>query len=138
MAITKVEKINDRELLVTSDTGGKSIVVLDNKNSHTEEYLQWKQNGGIPLPKPDWEPTLELAKSRRIREIKREARTIMMGNTDWYVIRKAETGSAIPVAVQTYRAALRQATTDSETAINALTTIDVVRDYKPVWPNAVE
>ena len=78
------------------------------------------------------------ARARRIREIKREARGLMAEHTDWYVIRKAETGTAIPASIQTYRAALRQATNDAETAINALTSINAVCNYKPTWPAPVE
>lgn len=81
-------------------------------------------------------PTPALAQVRRIREIKKEARKLMAEHTDWYVIRKAETGTAIPAPIQSYRAALRQATNDAEMAINALATIAAVRDYKPIWPDA--
>lgn len=90
----------------------------------------------VALIKQEWGNDLAVVKSRRIKEIKKEARRIMAENTDWYVIRKAENGAAIPAVVQAYRAALRQATNDAETAINALTSIDAVRDYKPTWPDA--
>jgi hypothetical protein len=88
------------------------------------------------LSRQEWGKDLAAAKTRRIKEIKKEARRIMAEHTDWYVIRKAENGTAIPAAVQSYRATMRQATNDAETAINALTTIEAVRDYKPTWPDA--
>lgn len=84
----------------------------------------------------EWGNDLAGAQARRRREIKKEARRIMAEHTDWYVIRKAETGTAIPGPVQDYRAALRQATNDAETAINALQIIEAVRDYQPKWPVA--
>ena len=38
-------------------------------------------------------------------------------NTDWYVVRKADAGTAIPSAITTHRAAVRTKTAEMETAI---------------------
>lgn len=84
----------------------------------------------------DWGNDLAVAKARRIKEIRIEARKILSEATDWYVVRKYETGVAIPAPVTTYRASVRQTAQDSATAINAMSAIDSVRDYKPVWPTA--
>lgn len=137
--IAKVERIydgNDNALLITSDTGGKSLVERDNINSITSEFLAWEKAGGVVQPKPPWEPTLAQAQARRINEIRIEARKILSEHTDWYVVRKYETGAAIPAPVTSYRTAIRQSVQDSATSINALATINAVRDYKPVWPEA--
>lgn len=50
--------------------------------------------------------------------------------SDWYVTRKAETDTAIPPDISTYRAAVRTATGTIETAINACTTLD---DFKALF-----
>jgi len=46
----------------------------------------------------------------------------LLANTDWYVTRHAETGTAIPDNVSTYRAAVRTASETIESAITATTT----------------
>ena len=43
----------------------------------------------------------------------------LLANTDWYVTRNAETGTAIPADVTTYRAAVRTASGTIEAAIDA-------------------
>jgi hypothetical protein len=44
--------------------------------------------------------------------------------TDWYIIRKADAGTAIPTAIQTFRNAIRADATRIENAITAATTMD--------------
>ena len=51
-----------------------------------------------------------------IRKIKREAASELQ-NTDWYVIRKADAGTAIPSSITTHRAAVRTKCAEMETAI---------------------
>ena len=70
--------------------------------------------------------------------------------TDWYAARKAETGTAIPSTVATYRAAVRTKAADMHTKIDAADTVDKLAalyvyntDNPPVrplgeWPDPVE
>ena len=44
--------------------------------------------------------------------------------TDWYIIRKADAGTVIPTAIQTFRNAIRADATRIENAITAATTMD--------------
>ena len=53
-----------------------------------------------------------------------------LASTDWYVTRKAETSTAIPSAITTYRSAVRTATGTIETAINACNDLD---DFKALF-----
>ena len=53
-----------------------------------------------------------------------------LASTDWYVTRKAETSTAIPSAITTYRSAVRTATGTIETAINACDDLD---DFKALF-----
>ena len=53
-----------------------------------------------------------------------------LASTDWYVTRKAETDTAIPSAITTYRTAVRSATGTIETAINACDDLD---DFKALF-----
>jgi leucyl-tRNA synthetase len=51
-----------------------------------------------------------------IRDLKSQAATELQ-NTDWYVIRKADAGTAIPSSITTHRAAVRTKAASMETAI---------------------
>lgn len=48
----------------------------------------------------------------------------LLAPTDWMVTRKAETGAEIPADTVAYRAAVRQAANDNQTALNAAADID--------------
>lgn len=48
----------------------------------------------------------------------------LLAPTDWMVTRKAETGVEIPADTVAYRAAVRQAANDNQTALNAAADID--------------
>ena len=47
-----------------------------------------------------------------------------LSRTDWYIIRKADAGTVIPTAIQTFRDAIRADATRIENAITAATTMD--------------
>ena len=55
-------------------------------------------------------------KTKLIRTIKQQAAGILQ-NTDWYIIRKADAGTAVPSAITTHRAAVRTKAASMETAI---------------------
>ena len=51
-----------------------------------------------------------------IQTIKKQAAGILQ-DTDWYIVRKADTGTAVPSAITTHRAAVRTKAASMETAI---------------------
>jgi len=55
-------------------------------------------------------------KTQLIRNLKSQAATELQ-NTDWYVIRKADAGTAVPSNITTHRAAVRTKAAEMETAI---------------------
>ena len=55
-------------------------------------------------------------KTQLIRQVKQQAAGELQ-NTDWYVIRKADAGTAVPSAITTHRAAVRTKCAEMETAI---------------------
>ena len=59
---------------------------------------------------------VEGLKTIRIRTVKAQAAGILQ-DTDWYVVRKADAGTAVPSAITTYRAAVRTKCAEMETAI---------------------
>ena len=59
---------------------------------------------------------IEGLKTKLIRTLKQQAAGELQ-NTDWYVIRKADAGTAIPSSISTHRAAVRTKCAEMETAI---------------------
>lgn len=58
----------------------------------------------------------------------------MLSQSDWKIIRAAETGVAASSEVLAERAAIRTASNDNETAINACTTVDELAVLQLVFP----
>jgi hypothetical protein len=58
----------------------------------------------------------------------------MLSQTDWKIIRAAETGVAASAEVLAERAAIRTASNDNETAINACTTVDELAILQLTFP----
>ena len=55
-------------------------------------------------------------KTKLIRNVKAQAAGILQ-NTDWYIVRKADAGTAVPSAITNHRAAVRTKAAEQETAI---------------------
>jgi hypothetical protein len=62
------------------------------------------------------EVKVEGLKTKLIRTIKSQAAG-ELANTDWYVVRKADAGTAVPSSITTHRAAVRTKAASMETAI---------------------
>ena len=59
---------------------------------------------------------IEGLKTKLIRTLKQQAAGILQ-DTDWYIIRKADAGTAVPSSITTHRAAVRTKCAEMETAI---------------------
>tara|TARA_R100000664_G_scaffold32868_1_gene48564 strand:- start:1287 stop:1907 length:621 start_codon:yes stop_codon:yes gene_type:complete len=77
---------------------------------------QDKTDGKIPEGKDVGDVAVEGLKTVLIRTLKAQAAGELQ-NTDWYVVRKADAGTAIPSAIATHRAAVRTKCAEMETAI---------------------
>ena len=62
------------------------------------------------------EVKIEGLKTIKIRNVKQGAAGILQ-ETDWYIVRKADAGTAVPSAITTHRAAVRTKCAEMETAI---------------------
>jgi hypothetical protein len=81
-----------------------------------------KTNGLIPEGKDVGDVAYRGLKYNLIETIKKQAASILQ-ETDWYIIRKADAGTAVPSSITTHRAAVRTKAAEMETAItNALDT----------------
>jgi len=64
-------------------------------------------------------------KSQQKDIIKKQAARILQ-DTDWYITRKADAGTAVPSAVTTHRAAVRTKSNEMETAIDNAADVDAL------------
>ena len=74
---------------------------------------------------------VEGLKTLLIKTIKQQAAGILQ-DTDWYIVRKADTGTAVPSAITTHRAAVRTKCAEMETSItNAVDTpaLEILHTY---------
>ena len=91
---------------------------------------QNKTDNEIPTGKDVGDVKQEGLKTILIRQVKEQAQGIL-NQTDWYVVRKADTDEAIPSSVATHRAAVRTKQASMETAItNAADTPALETLYK--------
>ena len=73
-------------------------------------------NGFLPSDKEVGDVKTEGLKTVLIRNIKKQAAVILQ-ETDWYIIRKADAGTAVPSSITTHRAAVRTKAAQMETSI---------------------
>ena len=77
---------------------------------------QDSDDGDLPSVKSVGDVKVEGLKTIKIRAIKSNAAN-ELAKTDWYIVRKADAGTAVPSAITTHRAAVRTKAAEMETAI---------------------
>ena len=77
---------------------------------------QDKTDGKIPSGKDVGDVAVEGLKTVLIWTVKAQAAGILQ-DTDWYITRKADAGTAVPSSITTHRAAVRTKAAEMETAI---------------------
>ena len=77
---------------------------------------QDSDDGNLPSDKEVGDVKVEGLKTQLIRTIKQQAAGILQ-DTDWYIVRKADAGTAVPSSITTHRAAVRTKAAEMETAI---------------------
>jgi hypothetical protein len=80
---------------------------------------------GDPIMEDGEQVVTKGVKSNLIAEVKAQ-QGALLAETDWAVIRNADTGDAIPANIATYRAAIRSKATEMETAITDAADTDAV------------
>ena len=86
------------------------------KHADTLYTSQDKTDGKIPKDKDVGDVAVKGLKTVFIENIKAQAAGELQ-NTDWYIIRKADAGTAVPSAITTHRAAVRTKVAEMETLI---------------------
>jgi hypothetical protein len=77
-------------------------------------YYGWNSDGDALLPKP-----IAGLQASKVSEAK-ETSAVSLAPTDWYVVRKTETNTAIPAEITAYRTAVRTNYASLKTAINGV------------------
>ena len=77
---------------------------------------QDKTDGLIPEGKDVGDVAVKGLKTVLIENVKKQAAGILQ-DTDWYIVRKADAGTAVPSSITTHRAAVRTKAASMETAI---------------------
>ncbi len=134
---TKGYAIRDSGTTVAAEEGLMRVVSDEPGNSEWVLAREWiAVNGETPeVASEAWEADLASAKTRRKDEVNREAR-YLLSDCDWYRLREADGGTTMPANILTYRNDVRTEANDSETAIDALGTVDTCRDFVSSWPTA--
>ena len=93
-----------------------------------------KQLEDVDATDEDGEPVLQDGKQVVIKGLKSQKISIskqqtagLLANTDWYVTRKADTGTAIPQNIQDFRTEVRIVSNQQETQINACATVEQLK-----------
>ena len=76
--------------------------------------------------------TVKGIRSGYINQVK-EQQGSLLAQTDWAVVRKADTATAVPSNIATWRAAIRTKATAMEDAINAASNMDAFKALFLVW-----
>jgi hypothetical protein len=93
-----------------------------------------KQLEDVDATDEDGEPVLQDGVQVIIKGLKSQKISIskqqtagLLQSTDWYVTRKADTGTAIPQEIQDFRTEVRIVSNQQETQINACTTVEQLK-----------
>ncbi|MBT7930257.1 hypothetical protein HN682_10215 [Candidatus Peregrinibacteria bacterium] len=109
-------------------------------SEYVQEVLEWIAEGNTPDPATPYASSLSQARTKRIAEVKEQAKSLYRQNTDSYSdqysmqVALGETPTAIPNAVKTYYNAMKQAFVDAKGTINAETDITVIAMMTPTFP----
>lgn len=108
-------------------------------NSNIKELgaIQWDAANSeftYPVNNKTWSQTVAEMKAEKIKQLD-AIYNGKLSDTDWYVTREAEKGTAIPAAITTERDNLRTEHTTKKAEINAKTTKAQIADY--TLPNLI-
>ncbi len=100
--------------------GGKITASYGSATAKAHADTLWteqdKTDKKIPEGKDVGDVKTEGLKTQLIRQVKKEAARILQ-DTDWYITRKADAGTAVPSSITTHRAAVRTKAAAQETQI---------------------
>ena len=112
--------INTNQTFTYDESAGTVTAAYGTATARAHADILWTQqdsdNGDLPGDKEVGDIKVEGLKTVLIRTIKQQAAGILQ-DTDWYIVRKADAGTAVPSSITTHRAAVRTKAAEMETAI---------------------
>ena len=112
--------INTNQTFTYDADAGTVTATYGDATAKAHADTTWTQadsdNGLLPSDKSVGDVKVEGLKTKLIRTVKSQAAGRLQ-DTDWYVVRKADAGTAVPSAITTHRAAVRTKCAEMETAI---------------------
>lgn len=103
-----------------------------NGRIHNLGDIYWDESNNVfkkDISNKTWTETLDELKTSKINGFKNQVKS-SLEETDWYIIRNAETGASIPSSISTERSNLRTQTDTVTSEVNALTTKQEVILYE--------
>jgi len=112
--------INTNQTFTYDASAGTVTAAYGTATARAYADTTWTQadsdNGDLPDNKEVGDIKTEGLKTQLIRTVKAQAAGILQ-DTDWYIVRKADAGTAVPSTITTHRAAVRTKAAEMETAI---------------------
>ena len=112
--------INTNQTFTYDASAGTVTAAYGTATARAHADTLWTQqdsdNGDLPGDKEVGDIKVEGLKTVLIRTIKQQAAGELQ-RTDWYIVRKADAGTAVPSSITTHRAAVRTKAAEMETAI---------------------
>lgn len=105
---------------------GKAIRKWGTATPKQLEDVNATDEDGEPIIQDGKQVVIKGLKSQKIQIVKQQTAGLLQ-STDWYVTRKADTGTAIPQAIQDFRNQVREVSNQQETQINACTTVEQLK-----------
>ena len=113
------------------EIGFHDVVTPTTKASEELGEIKWDSENSVftyPVVNKTYTATLAKMKEDAIKSLKSQANT-KLAETDWYIVRKADTGAEIPQNIIDTRASIRSTVETKEAEINALTTKAKIVEY---------
>ena len=105
---------------------GKAIRKWGTATPKQLEDVNATDEDGEPVLQDGVQVVIKGLKSQKI-SISKQQTAGLLSSTDWYVTRKADTGTAIPQEIQDFRNEVREVSNQQETQINACTTVEQLK-----------
>ncbi len=105
---------------------GKAIKKWGTATPKQLEDVNATDEDGEPIIRDGKQVVTKGLKSQKI-SISKQQTAGLLQSTDWYVTRKADTGTAIPQEIQDFRTEVRIVSNQQETQINACTTVEQLK-----------
>ena len=105
---------------------GKTIRKWGKATPKQLEDINVVDEDGEPVLRDGKQLVTKGLKSQKIQMIKSQSAGLLQ-SSDWYVVRKSETGKEIPVNIETFRTAVRTKSNEMEAMITACKTVDELK-----------